>query len=400
MIDSFISEAAQRARMFDEQRTNAPSPFVRDPKSHFMEEGFEATRRRSRVDEELEELLASRRSLIKVVGCGGAGNNTINRISDVGVEGADIIALNTDAQDLLYTNAAIKILLGKDLTTGLGTGSNPELGFEAARESEAEIREVLKGAHMVFITAGLGGGTGTGSAPVVAEIAKKMSALTVAVVTLPFSMEGQKRFENALWGLQRLENVVDTLIVVPNDKLLELSPDLPVHVAFKLADEILTNAVKGITELITKPGLINLDFADIKAIMTEGGVALIGLGESDSDKRADEAVQKAITNPLVDVNIDGGKGALINVQGGPNMTLDEVKQVVSQVTDKLDPNAKIIFGAQILPDLQNLIRVMLVITGVQSPQIFGPKHTISSKKKTKLSEDLGIDFIDGKKKMY
>ncbi|MBS3163233.1 cell division protein FtsZ, partial [Candidatus Woesearchaeota archaeon] len=210
----------------------------------------------SQIDEELEQLVTKQKAKIKVIGCGGAGGNTINRISEVGITGAETIAINTDAQDLLYVNSNNKVLIGKELTAGLGAGSIPQVGEEAARESEHDIKQKLEGADMVFITCGLGGGTGTGSAPVVADIAKKMGILTVAIVTMPFAMEGQRRYENAVFGLEKLENLVDTLIVIPNDKLLDLAPDLPLHTAFKVADEILTNAVKGIAELVTRPGLV------------------------------------------------------------------------------------------------------------------------------------------------
>ncbi|MEM2874289.1 MAG: cell division protein FtsZ [Candidatus Nanoarchaeia archaeon] len=348
----------------------------------------------SPIDEELERLLSAKKARIKVVGVGGAGNNTINRIAEIGIVGAETIAMNTDAQDLLATIADKKLLIGKELTGGLGAGSDPKIGEEAAKETEADIKEALRDAHMVFITCGLGGGTGTGAAPVTAEIAKKLGILTVAIVTLPFTMEGHKRFENAMLGLEKLEQFADTLIVIPNDKLTELAPDLPLHTAFKVADEILTNAVKGIAELITKPGLINLDFADIRTIMTGGGIAMIGVGESDTENRATEAVEKAIRNPLLDVDIGGASGALINVAGGPNMTLDEAKKVVEAVSSKLDEKATIIWGAQISPELQNSIRVMLVITNVKSPQIFGPQKTLSSKRKEELASNLGIEFID------
>src|SRR3989338_5712305 len=208
------------------------------------------------VDEELEALLSQQKAKIKVVGCGGAGNNTINRMTEVGIKGCETIALNTDAQDLLYTNADVKILIGKEVTRGLGAASNPSIGEEAARETENEIKQALQGCDMVFITCGLGGGTGTGSAPIVAEQAKKVGALTVGIVTLPFEMEGARRYENAMIGLEKLENQVYTLIVIPNEKLLQLAPDLPLHTAFKVADEILTNSVKGIAELVTKAGLV------------------------------------------------------------------------------------------------------------------------------------------------
>ncbi len=347
----------------------------------------------SAVDAELEEMLAKHHASIKVVGCGGGGNNTINRISEIGVAGAETIAVNTDAQDLLYTNADKKILLGKELTHGLGAGADPKVGESAARESEQEIKQALHGSDMVFITCGLGGGTGTGSAPIIADMAKRMGALTVGVVTLPFHMEGNKRYENAITGLERMEAVVDTLIVIPNDKLLELTPDLPVRTAFKVADEILTNAVKGIAELVTKAGLINLDFADIKAVMTNAGVALIGVGESDSTNRATEAVDKAIHNPLLDVDISGAGGALINVAGGPDMTLEEARKIVEAISEKLDYNAKIIWGARVSEDMAKTIRVLIIITGVKSSQIMGKGARVPTGKRKEIEAEFGIEFV-------
>jgi len=346
------------------------------------------------VDAELEQVLANQKAKIKVVGAGGGGNNTIDRIAEVGVAGTETIALNTDAQDLLYTTADKKILIGKEVTQGMGAGSNPRLGEEAARENEIDIKKAIAGCDMVFITCGLGGGTGTGSVPVVAEIAKKMGALVVAVVTVPFEMEGNSRYENAMIGLEKLEQIVDTLIVIPNDKLLELAPDLPLQTAFKVADEILTNAVKGIAELVTKAGLVNLDFADIRTVMSNGGVALIGIGESDTENRAIEAVEKAVSNPLLDVDISGATGALINVAGGEDMTLDEARKIVETVSERLDKDAKIIWGAQIYKDLQNTVRCMLVVTGVKSPQIFGRENKIVDKRKKDIENELGIEFVD------
>jgi len=347
------------------------------------------------IDAELEQLLSKQKATIKVVGCGGGGNNTINRMSEVGIVGVETIAINTDAQDLLYTTANKKILIGRELTKGLGAGSEPRLGEEAAKENEAEIKKALQNCDMVFVTCGLGGGTGTGSAPVVAEIAKKMGALTVGVVTMPFAMEGHRRYENAVVGLERMEQVVDTLIVIPNDKLLELAPELPLHTAFKVADEILTNSVKGIAELVTKAGLVNLDFADIRAVMKGGGVALIGVGESDTENRAVEAVEKAINNPLLDVDISGANGALINVIGGEDMTLDEARKVVETITEKLDEDARVIWGAQIYKDMEKTIRTMLIVTGVKSSQIFGSsKKKTADKKKKEIEQHLGIEFLD------
>tara|TARA_Y100000310_G_scaffold335772_1_gene418641 strand:- start:4574 stop:5752 length:1179 start_codon:yes stop_codon:yes gene_type:complete len=346
------------------------------------------------ADEELEKILSTQTARIKVVGSGGGGNNTINRISEVGIVGAETVAVNTDAQDLLYTKADKKILIGKDVSKGLGAGSNPQIGEESARESEHDLKQSLQGSDMVFITCGLGGGTGTGSVPVIAEVGKKLGCLTVGIVTLPFAMEGKKRYENATLGLEKLEPVVDTLIVIPNDKLLELAPDLPLHTAFKVADEILTNAVKGISELVTKAGLVNLDFADIKAVMSDGGVALIGVGESDTDNRAVEAVEKAINNPLLDVDITGATGALINVSGGKDMTLEEARKVVETVSERMGEDATVIWGAQIYDDLDKTIRAMLIVTGVKSSQIFGPGRTITDKRKKEIENELGIDFIE------
>jgi len=370
-----------------------PEPIAK-PEPEPVREVPQAPIRKADTDKELEDILSKQQATIKVVGAGGAGNNTINRISEVGVTGAEIIAINTDAQDLLYTTADKKLLIGREVTKGLGAGSVPKVGEEAAKESEREIKEALAGGDMVFITCGLGGGTGTGSAPIIAEIAKKSGALTVGIVTIPFGMEGQRRYDNALYGLERLESMVDTLIVIPNDKLLELAPDLPLQTAFRVADEILTNAVKGIAELVTKAGLINLDFADIKTVMNDGGVALIGLGESDTTDRAVEAVEKAITNPLLDVDISGATGALINVTGGNDMSLEEARKVVETVSEKIDPDAKLIWGAQIQEDLQSTLRTMLIITGVKSSQIFGPGRRISEKRKKDIEDELGIEFVD------
>lgn len=348
----------------------------------------------SEVDEELQKLLSQAKARIVVIGTGGAGCNTISRLMEVGIEGATTIAVNTDAQDLLYTYADKKILIGKTLTGGLGAGSIPQIGEEAAKESEKELKEAIEGADMVFITCGLGGGTGTGSSPVIANIAQKLGALTVAVVTFPFAMEGLRRRANAEIGLEKLRKEVDTVIVIPNDKLLEIAPNLPLAAAFKVADEILVRAVKGIAELITKPGLINLDFADVRAVMEGGGVAMIGMGESDTENRAMEAIEKAINSPLLNVDITGAKGALINVVGGEDMTLSEAEQVVEAVSQRLDPRANIIWGAQIDDELKGIIRVMLVITGVKSKQILGTEEVEEVKRETSLKKELDIDFID------
>ena len=345
------------------------------------------------IDKELEELLKKQGARIKVVGLGGGGGNSVSRMKETGIKGCEIIAINTDAQDLLYSNVDTKILIGRELTHGLGAGSNPKIGEQAARESEQEIKKKLGEVDMVFITCGLGGGTGTGAAPVVAELAKKQGALTIGVVTLPFTVEGQKRIENAQYGLDKMVAVTDTLIVIPNDKLLEIAPELPIHTAFKVADEILTNSVKGITELVTKAGLVNLDFADIKAVMSDGGVSLIGIGESDSKDRALDAVEKAVNNPLLDVDITNATGVLVNIIGGPDMTLDEYRQVMEVIGGKVAPDAKIISGAQISADMDKSIKVLLIVTGVKSSQILGASTDLTINQKDELEKELGIDFL-------
>jgi len=362
-----------------------------DSGTEFSEQGMKEV---LSIDRELEELLKKQSAKVKVIGVGGGGGNTINRMKEIGIKGSELIAVNTDAQDLLYTNADFKILIGKELTQGLGAGSNPKIGEEAAHESEHEIKKKLSGSDMVFVTCGLGGGTGTGAAPVIAQLSKKSGALTIGVVTLPFTIEGKKRIENANYGLERLESVVDTLIVIPNDKLLELAPELPLHTAFKVADEILTNAVKGTTELVTKAGLVNLDFADIKAVMLNGGVSLIGMGESDSQQRAIEAVEKAIQNPLLDVDVSNANGALVNIIGGPDLSLDEAKSIIEYVSEKLGTDAKLIWGAQISQDMEKSIRVMLIVTGVKSSQILGGEETIGARERSDMASELGIEFYE------
>ena len=346
------------------------------------------------VDAELRELIEQHKTRIKVIGCGGGGNNTVNRMAEVGIKGVQTIAINTDAQDLLYTTADKKLLIGKELTKGLGAGSNPRIGEESAKENESELKKMIDGTDMLFITCGLGGGTGTGSAPFMAKLAKKMGILTVGIVTIPFSMEGNHRFENAMIGLEKMEQSVNTLIVIPNEKLLDLAPHLPLHTAFKVADEILTNSVKGIAELVTKTGLVNLDFADVRTIMGEGGVAMIGVGESDSEDRANESVQKALENPLIDVDISNATGALINISGGETLTLDDSRKIVETVSDKLSDNAKIIWGAQIYKDLGKTLRTMVIVTGVKSEQIFGEDNTYFSRKKSAMENELGIEFVN------
>lgn len=350
------------------------------------------------IDRELEDIIQRSRAKIFVIGTGGAGNNTVSRLTEIGIEGAGTISVNTDAQDLFYSNANQKILIGRDRCGGLGAGGEPEVGEESAEESESTIREKLDGADMVFVTCGLGGGTGTGSAPVISKLAKKIGALTIAVATMPFSAEGLRRRENAEKGLEKLQSAADTVIVIPNDKLLEVAPNLPINKAFMVADELLGRAVKGITELITKPGLVSLDFADIRSIMKGSGMAMIGMGESDSGDRAIESVHEALNSPLLDLDISNAKGALINISGSSDLTLQEAEKVVQIVADELDPDANIIWGTQIQEDLDNTIRTTIVVAGVNSPHIFGipgEKEFIEEKTKDNVPESALEEFIDG-----
>ena len=343
----------------------------------------------SQNNEDLDQILAELKTEIAVIGCGGGGSNTISRMMEEGIHGAKLIAINTDAQHLIRTRADQRILVGRQRTRGLGAGSIPQIGEEAALENEQEIRAIVSGCDMVFITVGLGGGTGTGVAPVVAKAAREEGALTIAVVTLPFGAEGAIRMENAEAGLERLRDVADTVIVVPNDKLLEVVPKLPLSAAFKVADEVLMRAVKGITELITMPGLVNLDFADVRTVMERGGVAMIGMGESDSEDKAADSVKKAIRSPLLDVDISGATAALVNVVGGPDMTMEEAEGVVQEVYARVDENARIIWGAQVDPSMQNKMRTLLVVTGVRSPQIYGRNEKLTPK----VQKQYEIDFL-------
>ncbi|MBK5190057.1 MAG: cell division protein FtsZ [Methanosarcinales archaeon] len=328
---------------------------------------------RTMETEELEKILERSRTIIKVIGCGGSGTNTIQRMTEEGIFGAELFALNTDAQHLLFSKVDRKLLIGKKTTRGLGAGSIPRHGEEAARENDSDIKSMVEDADMVFVTCGLGGGTGTGSAPIVAQAAQEAGALTIGVVTLPFSAEGEVRRENMDYGLEKLRENTDTLIVIPNDKLLDVVPRLPLNDAFKVADDVLMRAVKGITELITKPGLINLDFADVRTVMKDGGMAMIGFGESDGQNKAIESVRKALSSPLLEVDVTDAKAALVNVIGGGDMTVEEAEGALQEVYKMMNPEARIIWGVQVSPELKNMIRTLLIVTGVRSEQIFERK---------------------------
>lgn len=346
----------------------------------------------SKTDEELKRIIEESRTRIKVVGVGGAGCNTISRLMQYELYGIKTIAINTDARDLLNTIAHQKILIGKNVTKGIGAGSNPKLGYEAAQENKEEIKKALENADMVFLTTGLGGGTGSGAAPVVAEIAKRLGALTIAIVTLPFNMEGKQRWKNAIEALTNLEKNVDTMIVIPNEKLKEIVPHLTLLEAFEFCDEILIRAVKGISDLITKPGLINRDFADVKTIMSNGGLAMIGIGESQSENRAKESVERAIKHPLITIDISNANGALVYISSGPDITLKEAEEIVGYLHSKLNEDAKIIWGASIDKNLGKFIRTTLVVTGVTSPNIFSSEKPFSKVVKD-VEKTFGIEFV-------
>ena len=347
------------------------------------------------INKELIELMQRSRAKIYVIGAGGAGNNTISRLTEVGIEGAETLSINTDAQDLFFCKSNDKILIGKNTCSGLGAGGIPDVGEASAEESEEDIKRKIDGADMVFVTCGLGGGTGTGSAPVVSKIAQKVGALTIAVVTLPFSAEGVKRRENAEKGLEKLQEAADTVLVIPNDKLLEVAPSLPINKAFMVSDELLGRAVKGITELITKPGLVSLDFADIKSVMKDSGMAMIGMGESDSGDRAIDSVNEALNSPLLDLDISTAKSALVNISGSSDLTLNEAEKIVQIVGDELDPDANIIWGTQIQDDLASTIRTTIVIAGVTSPNIMGSSDDYKQKPRGEESSSSSGDELDG-----
>ncbi|CAM4259568.1 cell division protein FtsZ [Paenibacillus tarimensis] len=303
---------------------------------------------------------------IKVIGVGGGGSNAVNRMIENGVKGVEFITVNTDAQALHIAKSEQKLQIGDKLTRGLGAGANPEVGKKAAEESRDMIANTLKGADMVFVTAGMGGGTGTGAAPVIAEIARECGALTVGVVTRPFTFEGRKRSGQADLGIEALKEKVDTLIVIPNDRLLEIvDKKTPMLEAFREADNVLRQAVQGISDLIAVPGLINLDFADVKTIMTERGSALMGIGEANGENRAAEAARKAIMSPLLETSIDGARGIIMNITGGANLSLYEVNEAAEIVIAASDPEVNMIFGASINEDMKDDIKVTVIATGFE-----------------------------------
>ncbi|MCD6247699.1 MAG: cell division protein FtsZ [Candidatus Diapherotrites archaeon] len=350
-----------------------------------------AIEKRSLAEDTLEEFGTPK---IMVVGTGGAGCNAVNRLANMGITGARLVAVNTDKQHLsLITDEVTKILIGKSVTRGLGAGGYPEIGAKAAEVSRNALEEVLSGVDMLFLTAGMGGGTGTGSAPIIAEIAKEQGAIVISMITYPFALE-KARLEKAENGIVRLQETSDTVIVIDNNRLVELVPNLPIQDAFKVADEVIARTVRGITETITQPSLINLDYADVRAVMSNKGLSVIAVGESKSVDKVNEVVEDTLKNALLDVNIEGATGALIHITGGPELTLGEANAVGELLTERIDPKAQVIWGARVDPTFENKMEVISIFTGVTSPYIKGPASTMRAARGASSSlKDLDIEFV-------
>ena len=324
---------------------------------------------------------------IKVIGVGGGGSNAVNRMMEEGIQGVEFISVNTDAHALMLSKAPIRVRLGDKLTRGLGAGGDPEIGRKAAEETADELYNVLKGSDMVFVTAGMGGGTGTGAAPIVSQIAKESGALTIGVVTRPFTFEGMKRQGSAEQGIGKLKEHADTLIVIPNDRLLQLADKrASLQDSFRMADEVLHQGIQGISELITTPGLINLDFADVRTIMGEGGAALMAVGHGEGDERARKAAEQAISSQLLDITIDGARGVLFNVTGGPNLTLFEVNQAAAIIRETAHPDVNMIFGAVIDPSMGDEVRITVIATGFERGGL--PRRVLERPTTTRRSEPI------------
>lgn len=349
-------------------------------------------------DNDLRRIIENIQAKILVIGVGGAGNNAITRLNETGIVGAITLTANTDAQQLLYSKAHKKLLLGRELCRGLGAGNDPQIGSEAAEESSETLKGILSQVDMAFIVCGLGGGTGTGAAPVIARLAKNLGVLTVAICTLPFDVEGPVKTQYAKEGLRRLYESSDTTIVVPNEKLIEIVPELSLKQAFLVADEILIRAVTGLTELINRPGDVNVDFADVRRVLGEGGAAIIGLGESNSpENRAKEAVEDALSNPLLEVDIRTARSVLLNITGGQDLNLKQTEEVIRAVTDQLSNDITVKFGVLIDPELQGTIRATIVVSGVSSPYILSniqDASTLGMEYDLQEELDLGIQRID------
>jgi len=380
-MDNIVQSAFNRA--FGTEKNFSQSPGVQGRIEEAERIDWEA-----KVSEEFD--IQMHKAKIMVIGVGGAGCNTVTRLTEIGASGADIIALNTDAKHLSITKAHKKLLIGKDTTKGLGAGGYPQVGEKATTEQRTQIKQIIEGADLVFVTAGMGGGTGTGGSPVVAEIAKSLGAIVVGAVTMPFKMEGT-RIQKAEDGLSKLRQVTDTVVVIENQKLLEYAGSMPISQAFDLADELISMMIKGITETITVPSLVNLDFADVKTIMKCGGVSAICVGESDSQSRIKDAVLKALNHPLLEVDYTGALGALIHVVCGPDCTLAEINEAGELISKRLSQDAQVIWGARIMQEYAGKVQVIAIITGVKSPYILGPIQREELERATE--NELGIPVI-------
>ncbi|WP_134669450.1 cell division protein FtsZ [Halorussus marinus] len=330
---------------------------------------------------------------IVIVGCGGAGNNTVNRLYNIGVDGADTVAINTDKQHLKMIEADTKILVGKSLTNGLGAGGDPSMGERATEMAQGTIKEVLGDADLVFVTAGMGGGTGTGAAPVVSKIAKEQGAIVVGMVSTPFNVE-RARTVKAEEGLEKLRNEADSIIVLDNNRLLDYVPNLPIGKAFSVMDQIIAETVKGISETITQPSLINLDYADMTSIMNQGGVAVMLVGETQDKNKTEEVVRDAMNHPLLDVDYRGASGGLVHITGGPDLTLKEAESIASNITERLEASANVIWGARIQDNYKGKVRVMAIMTGVQSAQVLGPSTQQQADKSREQMRDVDAQSFD------
>ena len=330
---------------------------------------------------------------IVIVGCGGAGNNTVNRLYNIGVDGAETIAINTDKQHLKMIEADTKILVGKSLTNGLGAGGDPSMGERATEMAQGTIKDVLSGADLVFVTAGMGGGTGTGAAPVVSNVAKEEGAIVVGMVSTPFNVE-RARTVKAEEGLEKLREEADSIIVLDNNRLLDYVPNLPIGKAFSVMDQIIAETVKGISETIIQPSLINLDYADMTSIMDQGGVAVMLVGETQEKNKTEEVVKDAMNHPLLDVDYRGASGGLVHITGGPDLTLQEAEGIAQKITDRLDASANVIWGARIQEEYKGKVRVMAIMTGVQSAQVLGPTTQKQANESRRAIEGVDADSLD------
>jgi len=341
----------------------------------------------------LDPSITSYKTVIRVIGAGGAGNNTIHHLYTRHDTAIETICINTDAQDLMKREADRRILIGKDITAGLGAGGDPQIGEHAALESRDVIRSVIEGADMLFLTCGMGGGTGTGSIPVVAQIARELGILTVAIVSMPFSDEGMIRWENAQIGLEKLRKKVDSLIVLRNDKLVDLYPDLPLTDAFHAGDEILINALLGLSDLILKNGVINLDFADIAMVLRDGPNATIGVGESNTENRVEEAYQRAIGHPMMEAEITGAQSALVHIAGGPGLTLKEARRVIHLISQKMDPSARVIWGVSVDKSMRQNLKVMIIASGLKEPGYINREIALQENNQVPFSQEAELQTL-------